>query len=183
LVAVTLPGSPWLLYWDAEARLAEPVDWVGPAIELLERDSRLLAACPSWEPMGPDGRRPGVENETMEMVDEFAIGAGFSDQLFLARRSELAKPIYQQRCLAQVRNPAAHKAAVFESRVDAYMRHHGRLRATSLGATYVVDGHQGSSSYPPDGPVETLRFARNAFLRRVLRRSPWRPRCCRYASF
>src|SRR5450759_4852345 len=29
LVAATLAGSPWLLYWDPETRLVEPLDWVG----------------------------------------------------------------------------------------------------------------------------------------------------------
>jgi hypothetical protein len=183
LVAVTLPGSPWLLYWDAEASLVEPQDWVGPAIDLLQRDRRLLAANPSWEPAGSDGKRPGLEHETIEEVGGFSIGRGFSDQLFLARRSELAAPIYRQRCLAQVRYPTAHQAAIVESRIDAYMRHHGRLRATSLDATYVVEGRHGSSSYSPESLAQSLRYARNAFLRMALRNSPWRPQCCLHAWF
>jgi hypothetical protein len=183
LVAATLPGSPWILYWDAEARLVEPRDWVGPAIELMERDHRLLTASPSWERPGPDGYRPGLEEETVEWVNGFSIGRGFSDQLFLARRSELAAPIYHQRCLAQVRYPTAHKAAIVESRIDAHMRHHGRFRAIATDATYVMEGKHGHSSYTPDGVGEKLRWARNAVLRNTLRRSPWRPACCTQAWF
>jgi hypothetical protein len=183
LVAVTLPGSPWILYWDAEARLIEPQDWIGPAIDLLQRDRRLLVANPSWEVPAADGRRPGVEHETVEMAKGFSIGRGFSDQIFLARRGELASPIYRERCLAQIRWPTAHKAAVVESRIDAYMRHHGRLRATSLGATYVMEGKHGSSSYAPESVGQALRYARNALVRRAMRSSPWRPQCCSHAWF
>lgn len=183
MVAATLPGSPWLLYWDAEARLEAPHDWVGAAIELMERDRRLLVANPSWEPAGSDGRRPGLERETIGVADRFAIGRGFSDQLFLARRSELAAPIYHHRCLAQIRYPTAHRAAIAESRIDAYMRHRGRLRATSLDATYVVEDRGGGSSYAPQGARERLRAARNAGLRVACRHSPWLPPCCRQAWF
>jgi uncharacterized membrane protein len=183
LVAATLPGSPWILYWDAEARLTEPVDWVGPAIDLMKRDRRLLAANPSWELAVGNGGRPGLEHEEIETVDRFSIGRGFSDQLFLARREDPAAPIYGQRCLAQVRYPTAHKAAIVESRIDAHMRHHGRLRATALDATYVVEGKHGSSSYTPETAGETLRYARNALLRKAIRSSPWRPQCCSHAWF
>jgi|tagenome__1003787_1003787.scaffolds.fasta_scaffold20927609_2 hypothetical protein len=183
LVAATLQGSPWMLYWDAQTRLVEPGDWVGPAIELMDRDGRVLTASPSWERPGDDGRRPGLEKETLEWVNGFSIGRGFSDQLFLVRRSELAAPIYRQRCLAQVRYPTAHKAAIVESRIDAYMRHHGRLRAIASDATYVTEEEQGHSSYRPESIGEGLRWARNAVLRNTLRRSRWRPECCTHAWF
>jgi hypothetical protein len=180
LVAATLPGSPWLLYWDPEARLVEPVDWITPALELMEADGRVMIANPSWEAPDADGRRPGVEREAIESHDGFAIGHGFSDQLFLVRRAGLAAPVYRQRCIGSIVYPAAHKAAVFEARVSAYMRHHGRLRATSLAATYRIDTSAGSSSYPPEGALETVRYVRNSLTLVALRASPWRPRCLRH---
>jgi hypothetical protein len=180
LVAATLPGSPWLVYWDAEARLLEPVDWVAPALELMERDARVMIANPSWEPPDADGRRPGVEREATDTHDGFALGHGFSDQVFLVRRADLAAPIYHQRCVVSIAYPAAHKATVFEARVGAHMRHRGRLRATSLEATYAIDSSAGASSYAPSGVRETLRYARNSLALLVLRVSPWRPRCLRH---
>jgi hypothetical protein len=181
LVAVCLPGSPWLLYWDAEARLHEPIDWVSPAIELIRRDERVLVANPSWEPPDANGARPGVEREALARDAGFALGEGFSDQVFLASRAALAAPIYRQRCISLLTYPAAHKAHVFEARVAAYMRHHGRLRATSLKATYTIDGDAGGSAYPAHGAREKLRLARNAALLRALALSPWRPRCLRHS--
>jgi hypothetical protein len=177
LVAATLAGSPWLLYWDAEARLVGPVDWVTPALELMKRDRRLMVANPSWEPTDGEGRRPGLERETAEIREGFAIGDGFSDQVFLASRAALAGPIYRQRCVARLTYPGAHKAHVFEARVAAHMRHDGRLRATSLAATYSIKAAGGHSSYPPSGPLEAARYVRNALVLRALAGSPWRPRC------
>ncbi len=179
LVAATLPGNPWILYWDPEARLAAPVDWVTPALRLMREDRRLMVANPSWELPGGEGARPGVERETAEVREGFAIGRGFSDQVFLAARAELAAPIYGQRCIASITYPAAHKARVFEARVGAHMRHHDRLRASSLATTYVTDAVAGGSSYPPSGLVESARYVRNALTLRALALSPWRPACLR----
>ncbi len=180
LVAATLPGSPWLLYWDPEARLAQPVDWIAPALELMGEDPRVIVANPSWELPDGAGRRPGVEREAIATRADFAIGHGFSDQVFLARRALLAAPIYKQRCIASIAYPGAHKARVFEARVAAHMRHHGGLRATTLEASYVTDAPAGGSSYPPDGIGETLRWVVNSATLRALSRSPWRPACLRH---
>ena len=179
LVAATLPGSPWFLYWDPEARLAEPVDWLTPALELMHEDRRVMVANPSWEKPDARGRRPGVEREAIETRGGFAIGHGFSDQVFLAARATMAAPIYGQRCIGSLAYPAAHKARVFEARVAAHMRHHGRLRATSLAASYATESPRGRSSYPPSGLAERWRYVRNGMTLRALRASPWRPRCLR----
>jgi hypothetical protein len=101
LVAACLPGPEWLLHWDAEVRLRAPLDWVTPAIALMERDARVLVANPNW----PD---PTLDSHTLEEAGPFALGHGFSDQVFLARRSELARPIYRDRTLARLRYPVAH---------------------------------------------------------------------------
>lgn len=180
LVAATLSGSPCFLYWDPEARLAESVDWITPALDLMGRDERVTVANPSWELPDADGRRPGVEREATEVNGGFALGHGFSDQVFLVRRATLAAPIYEQRCIACIVYPAAHKARVLEARVSAYMRHHAQLRATSLAATYLIDSSAGASSYPPQGLRESSRYLRNNVALGVLRRSPWRPRCLRH---
>jgi hypothetical protein len=180
LVAATLPGSPWLLYWDPEARLLEPMNWISPALELMQSDGRVMIANPAWELPDEHGRRPGLEREATGAHGAFAVGPGFSDQVFLARRACLSAPIYQQRCIANITYPAAHKARVFEARVSAHMRHSGHLRATSLSATYLIDTPDGSSSYPPRGLRETGRYVRNAVALRLLAASPWRPTCLRH---
>ena len=158
---------------------AQPLDWIAPALALLESDSRLIVANPSWELPDDDGRCRGVERETVSTRDGFAIGQGFSDQVFLARRSLFSTPIYNQRCISRLAYPGAHKARVFEARVDAHMRHNEGLRATSLATTYVTDQDEGTSAYPPSGLAETARFLLNGLTIRALRVSPWRPACLR----
>jgi hypothetical protein len=172
LVAVTLEGPDWILHCDAEVELRAPADWIVRSLELMARDARVLVANPTWT-------APTLERETIEWTDEFALGLGFSDQLFLARRSELARPIYGERCAARLRYPMAHVGHIFEARVDAYMRHHHRLRATYLGATYVHPENMGVS-YPALTLGEKLRFARNLAVVRAIRAAPWKPRCVRH---
>ena len=172
LVAVTAPGAPWLLYWDADVTLDRPFDWITPAIELMERDPRVLVANPGW------GDARSLEHETRERSGDFALGVGFSDQVFLARRAELGGPIYGQRCVSRLRYPEAERGAyVFEARVDAHMRHHGRLRATHTGVDYAHPA--GATSHRRLAPLDRARQIRNGLILRAVRASPVKRDCWR----
>jgi hypothetical protein len=149
LVAVTLRGSPWLLYWDAELSLSHPFDWVGPSLDLLARDARVLVANPaSW--------RGEVRFLTLEVKGEFALSYSFSDSVFLVRREELAQSIYRHACPAALRYPLAHIATVFEQRVESFMRAGHRLRASHLGVLYAHPESEGGT-YPHATARERLR--------------------------
>jgi hypothetical protein len=172
LVAVTLEGAPWLLYWDPDIYLEEPVDWITPVIARLEADPRLMVANPLWED-------PTLESSTIEFDGDFAIGQGFSDQVYLVRREELAAPIYRQRCIASYRYPVSAVGDVFEARVDAWMRHHGRLRLTYLPARYRHPVQARGSAQEPLRTLERVRHVRNALVLKSLSLSPWKPACSR----
>ncbi|MEM7262022.1 MAG: hypothetical protein AAF488_08520 [Planctomycetota bacterium] len=140
LVAVTLDGAPWMVHWDADADLVEPHDWVGPSIDRMQEDPSLLVANPAWS----------VEDAVAESEthgDGLAYGYGFSDQVFLVRRREFARPIYREQHIESWRYPLAHIAPTFECRIDAFMRNHQRYRLTSLTAEYRHHGPTGAS-YP-----------------------------------
>lgn len=143
LVAVTLDGPDWIVYWDADARLSEPADWITPTLAYMQQNPRVAIGNPNtWQ--------PGLtEREALTIERPFAIGYGFSDIAFLARRSELAAPIYRKVAPAAWRFPLAHIEPVFEQRVDAWMRRSGRLRATYLDATFEHVAPFGSNY--PDG--------------------------------
>jgi hypothetical protein len=173
LAAVTMEGPPWLLYWDADVHLDAPVDWVTPALQLMAEDGRVLVSNPVWAD-------PTLERETIEWRGDFAIGQGFSDQLFLVRRREFAAPIYRQRCAVLCRSPMAHMGALFETRVDAWMRHHERVRATYTEATYVHPPETAGVSYPAESFMDRLRWYRNQAVMTFIRRSPVKRRCWRY---
>ena len=176
LVLVTVPGPDWLVHCDPEVRMQEPRDWVTPSIELMRTDARVMVANPRW--YAPTPRHDTLARSTFETAPGFAIGLGFSDQLFLCRRSELAAPIYQQRCLATRRYPMANVSRSFEARVDAWMRHHDRLRANFLGATYVHPDEIGEA-YPERSPRERAVSLINRALVEAVRLSPVKSRCCR----
>lgn len=140
LTAVCAPGPDWMVYWDAEATLRDPVDWISPSIEFMRADPRIVVSNPeSWLQL--------AEREAQARIESFAVGYGFSDHAVLARRSELARPIYRSWAPASWRYPLAPWEAVFEQRLDAFMRRHGRLRATYLPATYEHFGAVGQG-YP-----------------------------------
>jgi hypothetical protein len=176
LVLVTVPGPDWMLHCDPEVRMQDPCDWVTPSIEIMNRDGRVMIANPRW--YAPTPRIDTLARSTFEWTDDFALGLGFSDQLFLGRRSELAKPIYGQRCLATRRYPMANVSLSFEARVDAWMRHHDRLRANFLRATYVHPDEIGDG-YPARRPREKIASLLNRALVAGVRRSPVKRRCCR----
>jgi hypothetical protein len=167
LVAVTLDGPDWMVMWDADVRLREPLDWITPAIALMDRDRRILTANPNWE-------FPNLEDFTLEVDGDFAIGQGFSDQAWLARRSELARPIYTQRCVALRRYPLSYVGAIFEARIDAHMRHAHRLRATHRTAQYLHAVEMGTS-WPSLSLRERALQARDHAIIRILKALPWRP--------
>ncbi len=168
LVAVTLDGPDWVCVWDADVRLREPVDWITPAVALMDRDRRILTANPNWE-------YPNLDEFTFEVVDGFHIGHGFSDQVYLGRRSDLGAPIYGERCISRWRYPLSHVGPIYESRIDAYLRKNDRYRATYAGAQYLHGAEMGTS-WRDDSLLFRLRAARNHGVIRALKLLPWRPR-------
>lgn len=171
LVALTVPGPDLLLYWDAGAELLPGSrDWIGPAAELLTADEQVLAANPRW------ADEAIVETELDSRVGDVGLGYGFSDQVFLLRRSRAPRSLgsivpYWIRCPASVRYPFTG-AVAFEQLVDVHMRTTGRLRATFMGAEYRhrASGH----AYQPTTLAEKVAFRRNARIRGALARRRYR---------
>jgi hypothetical protein len=176
LAIVAAPGPDWFVHCDPEVRMRHSHDWVTPSIELMREDPRVMVANPRW--YAPTPRHDTLDRETLETCGEFALGLGFSDQLFLARRSELAAPIYRQRCVASRRYPMANVSLSFEGRVDAWMRHHDRLRATYRNAMYVHPEEIGDG-YPARTPRERVGAVANKAIIAALHLSPAKPRCSR----
>jgi hypothetical protein len=172
LVAICLDGPEWILHWDAEVQLLEPADWITDAVALAERDERVLVANPAW-----DG--PMLSRETFASDGPFRLGHGFSDQVWLARRADLARPIYRTRSLARLRYPMAHVGRIFEDRIDSYIRTSGKLRATHTGAVWRHPPNMGVA-YADKTLLQKARHARNVALIAAVRRSPIKPFSLRY---
>ena len=78
LVAVTLSGPTWLVYWDADAGLAEAHDWVTPTLAFIKSHPQIAVGNPNNWHVGL------AEKEALSIEQPFAIGYGFSDVAFLA---------------------------------------------------------------------------------------------------
>ena len=154
--------------------MSKPADWLTPSIELMRSDPRILVANPIWFANLPEHET--LARETLEYRDDFALGLGFSDQVFLLRRSDVAGPIYRQRCVAMLRYPMVTVSPSFEARLDAWMRHHGRLRATYRGAEY-RHPEQIGAGYPDRKLPERLRYGVNQLALAAVRASPLKRRC------
>jgi hypothetical protein len=168
LVGVTADGPDYVLLWDADVRLREPANWVTPAIELMQRDPRILISNPNWE-------FPNIDAFTFETDGNFRLGHGASDQVMLGRRSELGRPIYGDRTLALRRYPVSHLADIFEARIDSHLRRSGRLRASYAPVVY-LHGTEMGTSYPQQPLLAKMRQERDRMIIRVLKWLPWRPR-------
>jgi hypothetical protein len=171
LVMHTLPGSEWVLHWDPDLLMVNRAEWVNAAIALMEADTRIMVANPNWS-----GRT--LAREILETRGDFGLEYGFSDQVYLVRRAELAQPVYCCRCLASLRYPLAHIASTFEKRVDAYMRTHRRLRATHTKAMYLHSADEGSG-YPAGTVWEKTGYLCNRIVVKLLRQFKLQDPCLR----
>ncbi len=167
LVAVTLPGSAYLCCWDAEAQLTAPQNWIGEALNLLEKRKDILVASPNS--LDDSQTRAQIKKpwcrirwRPLETVDNIQLGYGFSDQLFLAKRTELARPIYKEFCIASMAYPLSQINPIFEQRIDSYMRNHELLRAVITSTSYTHTGNMGAS-YPR---MTIIERARDLLIRR-----------------
>ena len=176
LVAVTMEGSAYVTYWDADVTLDRDHDWITPSLMLMQSDSRVMVANPAWYDDAP------LERTVMSHTDDgqFALGWGFSDQIYLVRREMFRAPIYQQRCLASLRFPMSAVTPIFEARVDAYMRTHDLLRASYLPVRYHHPFQATGTATEQMSPSERLRYRRNQFALAFITHAPLKRRCWRY---
>ncbi len=129
LSAIHAAKSDYLLYLTGDVRLDEPIDWIGRAIRLMEKDARYKVANPVW-----NGQRAEAKRESIRRKRGFFVSdRGFSDQLFLVRRSDFLQSIYRE-----IREDSAHfpRGDVFEKRVFSAMRNRGWLRLTYGAGSY-----------------------------------------------
>lgn len=168
LVAVSIDGPEWLCYWDADAHLEQEQDWITPTVAFMETNPRVLIGGLEGQFLGNPMSKL-AEREAIGLDSGFALGYGFSDIAFLARRADLARPIYRRVAPASWRYPLAHVEPVFEQRIDAYMRTTGRLRATRLGEYWTHEEVLGTN-YPASALREKVRRRLQRFILRTVSR-------------
>ncbi|WP_314506968.1 hypothetical protein [uncultured Microbacterium sp.] len=165
LVMSVTGSSQFVLGWDAETQLAEDFDWVSPAVNLLNSEPRVFSAAPRW-PLDRDT----LDEESFARRGSWSLNYGFSDQVFLVRRADIAGPIYRSFAPAAWARHASHPNT-FEARLEAHQRAAQTPRATHLRASYrtndldpVIPRTGGYTAY------EVLRRKACSFVRHVLKR-------------
>lgn len=131
IVGLVLCRTPYLLHLSGDSRPAGRYPWVGPALDRLERDPQAAVANLLW-----DHDDAGARAEATSIEDDFYVGQGFSDQMYLVRAPELAAPVYHHRHPESERYPE-YGGELFEKRVDAWMRTHDRRRLTWRHGSYL----------------------------------------------
>jgi hypothetical protein len=131
IVMAVTGQAPWILGWDAEVVLERAADWISPAIELMMARRDVFSASPRW----PTRHHDTLDDETVELDGQWALNWGFSDQVFLVRRTDLAAPIYRRWAPAAYARHADHPWT-FEARLEAHQRASRRLRATHTTVRY-----------------------------------------------
>lgn len=129
LCAIYLCSSDYLLYLTGDVRLDEPIEWIGEALRLMEKDSRYKVANLTWNQRYDEARR-----ESFGKKNSFYVAQeGFSDQLFLVKRADFRLPIF-----GEIREDASHfpRGDVFEKRVFSAMKNREWLRLTYAHGSY-----------------------------------------------
>jgi hypothetical protein len=130
LAAIYLCQSDYLLYLTGDVRLDEPVEWIDQAIRVMEKKSQFKVANLTWF-----YRYDEVKRESQSKKRNFFVSnRGFSDTMFLVRRSDFRAPIFRE-----IRDDVSHfpRGDTFEKRAFSAMKNRGWLRLTYSKGSYV----------------------------------------------
>ncbi len=129
LAAIFAAQSDYLLYMTGDVWLDEPVEWIEKALIRMEKNPQYKVANLSWNRKFTEAKRESYRKER----DFFISNSGFSDQMFLVRKSDFCQPIY-----GEIRPDAHHfpRGDVFEKRVFSYMKNRGWERITFRHGSY-----------------------------------------------
>lgn len=181
VVAMTLDGPDLLCYVDVDLELRGTEDWISQALRMFDVDPRVGVANPNWRMS--DGST-SVAREADEAGPGWYKGYGFSDQIFLCRRSRFMFRLFSRwptlllSCPASLRYPGQHllfgeSTLFFEQIVDAFMRRNSVLRLTITSREFEPIP---LSSYPTVGLLERVSASASRrvlrLLERVRERSP-----------
>lgn len=136
LVSLYMCNTKYLLHFSGDSipHVGVPVQWIDTLIGGLEEHPEWLVANLLWNERLHEAKREAAY--FLGAHDEWAVGYGFTDQMYLVRASDFKAPIYSCTHEAGERYPK-YGGNLFEKRVDAYMRIHQRLRATWVLGSYL----------------------------------------------
>jgi hypothetical protein len=129
LSAIYITKSDYLLYLTGDVYLEKRVSWIPKALRLMEKHSNYKVANLTWNENYKEAKRESHKNTKNFFISKI----GFSDQLFLIKKNNFCRPIYQE-----LRADTNHvpRGDVFEKRVLSYMKNQGWERITYKNGSY-----------------------------------------------
>lgn len=134
--------AEFLLHIAGDVRFRAPEHWLDRALEAFDRrGATVVTATP---PAGTDW----VLERGRRMAEDWSETQIFSDQLFLARGSDLlSESVVRSEHSASAKYPKPGGALTFEARVGGWLAAENRFTLVDLSATYLhpVTGREGDS--------------------------------------
>lgn len=115
LAAIYSGDSDYLLYLTGDVRLDKPIRWIEKTICAMKKEEKVKVANLVWNERYDEARQESYK----KTWNFFYAKEGFSDQMFLVKRSDFKKPIY-----GEIRSDSFHfpRGDVFEKRIFSYMK-------------------------------------------------------------
>ena len=134
LVGLYVTKSKYILHFSSDSFLPgkDRSDWILEACNIFEKEPNIVVANPTWGFQFDVARKEAEGN----MIGNFNLGYGFSDQCYLVRTEDFRAKIYNFKHSASERYPK-YGGELFEKRVDSYMRVNGKQRITSTKISYI----------------------------------------------
>ncbi|MDE3056243.1 MAG: glycosyltransferase family 2 protein [Verrucomicrobiota bacterium] len=141
LTAIKNATSDYLLYMTGDVFLEKRVCWIEKALRYMEKRRECRVANLTWN----NNYREAKRESYRKTWNFYVANEGFSDQMFLVRRSDFAEAIY-----GEIREDAAHfpRGDVWEKRVFSYMKNRGWERITYRWGSYTHKDMNLSSKEP-----------------------------------
>lgn len=133
LVSIFLCSTKYLAHFSSDTTITEDVapHWLSDATSLLAERGEVSVVNLTW-----DQKYSEALKDSDYQDDNYFYGYGFSDQMYVIEVEEFNKKIYDFEHPASERYPK-YAGALFEKRVDSYMRVNARIRATYRHASYI----------------------------------------------
>lgn len=131
LVGIYLCETNYLLHFSGDSfigRNAQP--WIDDAISILNANPNIYVANPTW-----NNKFGEAAKESFSEIENFWLGYGFSDQVYLIKADNFKQKIYDEKNVHSDRYPK-YGGELFEKRVDAFMRNKDKHRITHKFSSY-----------------------------------------------
>jgi hypothetical protein len=149
LVGLHVCTTDFLLHYSGDSMPLAATPWMTAALSRMEGDNRAKVANLTW-----NGNYSEAAAESFAQDENFYIGYGFSDQMYLVRTADFRSPaVYHETNPHSARYPV-YGGELFEKRVDSWMRNHQYHRLTYRFGAYQ---HR---NFPKSGIRRTLELWR-----------------------